>query len=192
MNLPVARMLHVGDNPLGDLGPAREAGIHSLQLKHVPEALEERRQFRATALRLLEPEVRARRAMPAGYHPVLAGLDHDEDDIDQAIGYASLGPMMHAFASWLLEKKRALETAGRTVKLAFLLRDGYLPHAATAALAGDDVGTPVYLSRFAAFAASFRDAGDIQRYLALFATSGQHEAILRQLGVDGAHADRIL
>jgi len=191
MNLPVARMLHVGDNPLADLGPAREAGIDSLQLKHVPEALEERRQFRATALRLLEPDVRARRAMPSGYHPVLAGLAH-EDDIDQAIGYASLGPMMHAFASWLLEKKRALESAGRTVKLAFLLRDGYLPHAATAALAGDDVGKPVYLSRFAAFAASFRDAGDIQRYLALFATSGQHEAILRQLGVDGAHADRIL
>jgi FMN phosphatase YigB (HAD superfamily) len=192
MNLPVARMLHVGDNPLADVGPAREAGIHSLQLKHVPDALEERRQFRATALRLLEPDVRARRAMPAGYHPVLAALEHDEGDIDQAIGYASLGPMMHAFASWLLEKKRALETDGRRVKLAFLLRDGYLPHAATAALAGDDVGKPVYLSRFAAFAASFRNAGDIRRYLALFATSGQHEAILKQLGIDAAHADRIL
>jgi FMN phosphatase YigB (HAD superfamily) len=192
LNLPVARMLHVGDNPHADLFPPQDVGIASLQLKHVPEALEERRQFRATALRLLEPDIRARRAMPAGYHPVLAGLDHDEDDIDQAIGYASLGPMMHAFASWLLEKKRALEAQGRSVKLAFLLRDGYLPHAATAALAGDDVGKPVYLSRFAAFAASFRDAGDIQRYLALFATSGQHEAVLRQLGLDGALADRIV
>lgn len=192
MNLPIARMLHVGDNPLADLGPAREAGIHSLQLKHLPEALEERRQFRATALRLIEPDVRARRAMPAGYHPVLAGIDHDESDIDQAIGYASLGVMMHAFARWLLDRKQALEAGGRRVKLAFLLRDGYLPHAAATAIGGDDVGKPVYLSRFAAFAASFRSADDIQRYLALFAASGQHEAVLKQLGVDGALADRIL
>lgn len=192
MNLPVARMLHVGDNPLADLFPARDAGIASLHLRHLPEALEARRQFRATALRLLEPDVRARRPMPASYHPVLAGMAHDEDDIDQTIGYASLGPMMHAFGSWLLAKKRALEAQGRRVKLAFLLRDGYLPHAATAALAGADIGQPVYLSRFAAFAASFRGAGDVQRYLALFATSAQHEAMLRQLGIDGAAADRIL
>ncbi|HSR66093.1 MAG TPA: HAD family hydrolase [Xanthomonadaceae bacterium] len=192
MNLPVARMLHVGDNPLADLHPARDAGIASLQLKHLPEALEARRQYRATALRLLEPEVRARRPMPAGYHPVLAGMQHDEDDIDQAIGHASLGPMMHAFASWLLERKRALEAQGRRVKLAFLLRDGYLPHAAATALAGEDVGKPVYLSRYAAFAASFRDAGDVQRYLALFAGSAQHEAMLRQLGVEDAAAGRIL
>jgi FMN phosphatase YigB (HAD superfamily) len=192
LNLPVARTLHVGDNPNADLFPARDAGIASLQLKHLPEALEERRQFRATALRLLEPDVRARRAMPAGYHPVLTGLDHDDDNIDQAIGYASIGPMMHAFGAWLLDKKRALESEGRRVKLAFLLRDGYLPHAAIAAMGADDAGRPVYLSRFAAFAASFRDAGDIQRYLALFATSGQHEPILRQLGIEGAAADRIL
>ena len=190
--LPVARMLHVGDNPLADLYPPREAGIAGLQLKHLPEALEARRQFRATALRLLEPDVRARRPMPAGYHPVLAGMQHDEDDIDQAIGYASLGPMMHAFASWLLARKQALEAQGRRVKLAFLLRDGYLPHAAATALAGADIGKPVYLSRFAAFAASFRSARDVQAYLALFAGSAQHEAMLRQLGIDGAAADRIL
>lgn len=192
LHLPVARMLHVGDNPLADLQPARDAGIASLQLKHLPEALEARRQFRATALRLLEPDVRARRPMPASYHPVLAGMTHAEDDIDEAIGHASLGPMMHAFASWLLARKRALEVQGRTVKLAFLLRDGYLPHAAATALAGADVGKPVYLSRFAAFAASFRGAEDVQRYLALFATSAQHEAMLRQLGLDGVAADRIL
>ena len=192
LHLPVARMLHVGDNPLADLHPARDAGIASLQLKHLPEALEARRQFRATALRMLEPDVRARRPMPASYHPVLAGMTHAEDDIDEAIGHASLGPMMHAFASWLLVRKRALEAQNRRVKLAFLLRDGYLPHAAATTLAGEDIGKPVYLSRFAAFAASFRGAEDVQRYLALFATSAQHEAMLRQLGIDGANADRIL
>ena len=190
--LPVARMLHVGDNPLADLGPPRAAGIASLQLKHLSEALESRRQYQATALRLLEPDIRARRGMPAGYHPVITGLATDGDDIDRAIGIASLGPMMHAFATWLLAKKQALEAEGRTVKLAFLLRDGYLPHAACEALAGATVGKPVYLSRFAAFAASFRSAEDIERYLALFATSGQYAPMLRQLGIEGAEAERTL
>lgn len=190
--LPVARMLHVGDNPLADLGPPRAAGIASLHLKHLPEALEARRQYQGTALRLLEPDVRARRAMPAGHHPVIASMDHAGGDIDAAIGHASLGPMMHAFASWLLANRRGLEADGRKVKLAFLLRDGYLPHAACEALAGTQVGKPVYLSRFAAFAASFRGAEDIERYLALFATSGQHAAMLRQLGLEGGEAERIL
>ena len=190
--LPVARMLHVGDNPLADLHPPRACGIASLHLKHLPETLEARRQYQGTAMRLLEPDVRARRGMPAGYHPVLAGLAHDEADIDQAVGYATLGPMMHAFASWLRDNTRALQAQGRPVKLAFLLRDGYLPHAACAAAAREEIGKPVYLSRFAAFAASFRDAGDIERYLALFATSGQYAAMLRQLGVDGARAERLL
>lgn len=190
--LPVARMLHVGDNPLADLGPPREAGIASLQLKHLPETLEARRQYQATALRLLEPDVCTRRPTPAGYHPVLAALEHAGDDMDQAVGYGTLGPMMHAFASWVLDNRRALEAQGRRVKLAFLLRDGYLPHAACTALAGAEVGRPVYLSRFAAFAASFRSAEDIGRYLALFATSGQYALMLRQLGIDGPDAERIL
>ena len=190
--LPVARMLHVGDNPLADLHPPRACGIAALHLKHLPEALQARRQYQGTAMRLLEPDVGARRGMPAGYHPVLAGLAHEEQDIAQAVGYATLGPMMHAFASWLLDNARALQAQGRKVKLAFLLRDGYLPHAACAAAAGEAIGKPVYLSRFAAFAASFRDAGDIERYLALFAGSGQYASMLRQLGLDGPCAERIL
>lgn len=192
LNLPVARMLHIGDNPLADLFPPRVEGIDALQLKHLPETLEARRQYQSSALRLLEPDVRSRRAMPAGYHPVLAELASDEADIDQAIGHATLGVMMHGFASWLLARKQAIEAEGRRVKLAFLLRDGYLPHAACAALAGEEVGKPVYLSRFAAFAASFRCAEDIERYLALFATSGQYAPMLRQLGIVGDVAERIL
>lgn len=192
LNLPVARMLHVGDNPLADLFPPRAEGIDALQLKHLPEALEARRQYQSIALRLLEPDVRSRRAMPAGYHPVVAELANDDGDIDKAIGHATLGAMMHAFASWLLDRKQAVEAEGRRVKLAFLLRDGYLPHAACNALAGGEVGKPVYLSRFSAFAASFRDAEDIERYLALFATSGQYATMLRQLGISGDAAEDIL
>lgn len=192
LNLPVARMLHVGDNPLADLFPPRAEGIDALQLKHLPEALEARRQYQSTALRLLEPDVRSRRAMPAGYHPVVAELATEGADNDQSIGHATLGVMMHAFASWLIARKQVIEAEGRRAKLAFLLRDGYLPHAACSALAGDEVGKPVYLSRFAAFAASFRAAEDIERYLALFGSSGQFAAMLRQLGIVGEAAERIL
>lgn len=192
LNLPVARMLHVGDNPLADVFPARAAGIACLHLQHLPEMLESRRQFAATALRLLEPSIRSERGAPAGYHPVIAGLALDGDDADRSIGIATLGPLMHAFASWLLAHREAQQSLGKRVKLAFLLRDGYLPHAAYEALSGQTDGRPVYISRFAAFAASFRDTGDIERYLALFATSGEYAAMLKQLGLQGEEGDRIL
>ncbi|MFZ5606192.1 MAG: hypothetical protein ACOY4A_03030 [Pseudomonadota bacterium] len=192
LDLPVARMLHVGDNPLADVFPARAAGIACLHLQHLPEMLESRQQFAMTALRLLEPDVRSKRGAPAGYHPVIAGLARDDDDTDRSIGIATLGPLMHAFASWLLARRNAQQSDGKRVKLAFLLRDGYLPHAAYEALSGETDGRPVYVSRFAAFAASFRDAGDIERYLALFATSGEYAAMLKQLGLQGEEGDRIL
>lgn len=192
LNLPVARMLHVGDNPLADVFPARAAGIACLHLQHLPEMLESRRQFAATALRLLEPDVRSERGVPAGYHPVIAGLALDEDTTDRSIGITTLGPLMHAFASWLLAHRNAQQSNGKRVKLAFLLRDGYLPHAAYEALSDQADGRPVYVSRFAAFAASFRDVSDIERYLALFTTSGEHVAMLKQLGLQGEEGDRIL
>ncbi|MFX8051565.1 hypothetical protein ABTK77_19730, partial [Acinetobacter baumannii] len=88
---------------------------------------------------------------------------------------------LHAFADWLLAHKRRVEAEGRSVKLAFLLRDGFLPWRACETLAGHAVGKPVYLSRFAAFAASFRSVEDIDRYLALFRGSRQFPAMLRQL-----------
>lgn len=192
LNLPVARMLHIGDNPLADVFPARTAGINCLHLKHLPERLESQREFAATALRLLEPEVRSERSMPAGYHPLIASLARDDDDADRSIGIATLGPLMHAFASWLQAHRSAQQAIGKHVKLAFLLRDGYLAHAAYEALAGQTDGRPIYLSRFAAFAASFRSAGDIERYLALFATSGEYAAMLKQLGLQDEDGERIL
>lgn len=190
LGLPVRRMLHVGDNPIADVRAPREAGIAALHLQHAPEHVVRRRHHQATALQLLAPEVRTRRPMYAAYHGVPA-LSAD-GDVAGTLGHASLGPMLHAFAHWLIEGKRALEAAGKPVKLAFLLRDGYMPWRACEAIAGEPIGRPIYLSRFASFAASFRSADDVDRYLALFLASGRFEAMLKQLQLRGTTAERIL
>ena len=59
----------------------------------------------------------------------------------------------------------ALRAEGRRVKPVFVMRDGHLPKRVCDALAGEEVGPAVSLSRFAAYAASFRTAADIDRYL---------------------------
>ncbi|MCC6440575.1 HAD family hydrolase [Thermomonas sp.] len=190
-NLPAAGMLHIGDNPTSDWFAARAAGIRGLHLRHLPAALESRLQHQSTVLRLLEPDVRSRRPMPAGYHTVQAAVGAPVG-IDQEVGYTTLGPMMHAFASWLRDCKQASLAQGRKVKMAFLLRDGYMPCEAYRALTGDMDGKPVYISRFAAFAASFRNAEDVERYLAIFSNTNMYAALLKQLGICGDEAKRII
>lgn len=190
-DLPVRQMLHVGDNPVADLRAPREAGIPALHLQHVPDAVVRQRNYQTAAMQLLAPDVRNRRPLFAPYHGVQAATVGDAD-IARTLGHTSLGPMLHAFADWLLAHKRRVEAEGRPVKLAFLLRDGFLPWRACETLAGHAVGKPVYLSRFAAFAASFRSVEDIDRYLALFLGSRRFPAMLRQLQLDGELGERIL
>lgn len=191
LGLPVRQMLHVGDNPIADVRAPREAGIPALHLQHVPDAVVRQRNYQTAAMQLLAPDVRNRRPLFAPYHGVQAATVGDAD-IARMLGHTSLGPMLHAFAHWLIDGKRALEAAGKPVKLAFLLRDGYMPWRACEAIAGEPIGRPIYLSRFASFAASFRTTDDVDRYLALFLASGQFEAMLKQLQLSGATAERIL
>lgn len=190
LRLAVRTMLHVGDNRIADFTAPRDTGIAAVHLVHSSEAVARMAEQRATALKLLDPGVHQRRALLAPYHGVQALAPHD-GDIARILGVASLGPMLHAFSSWLIDRKHACERAGRRVKLAFLLRDGYMPWRACEALAGEPVGAPIYLSRYAAFAASFRSVEDIDRYLALFVGSRHFDAMLKQLLLDGAEAAAI-
>ena len=190
--LPLEGTLHVGDNPAADFHPALQAGLAARVLWRFPERIHHQWHDQATALRLVDPEVERTRGMPSPWHAIVAGLDHEGDDGIRDLGATSLGPMMHGFAHWILEQRAAAEASGRRVRIAFLMRDGHLPWRACTALAGEEIGKPVYLSRFTAFAASLRSQEDIDRYLAMHARSRQYPTILKQLGFTGAAADEIL
>ncbi|HET6435523.1 MAG TPA: HAD family hydrolase [Xanthomonadaceae bacterium] len=190
--LSAADTLHVGDNPDADLRAPLQAGLRARVLHRFPKHVAHRMEDQGTALRLVDPEVERSRGMPSPWHAVYAQLELDGEDAARDLGQVSLGPMMHGFASWILARRREALAAGRRLKIAFLMRDGHLPWRACTALAGEEVGTPVYISRFTAFAAGFRSQEDIDRYLAMHARSRQYATLLKQFGITGAAADEIL
>ena len=175
-----ASVLHVGDSEISDLQAATAAGLRAVHLRQVGEALATQERLHAMALALVEPAIRRDRGQQRPYHGVLAGAG-PVDAPASAIGYAALGPLMHAFASYVLGEQCALERTGRRPKLLFLMRDAHLPRLACELLAGEPVGAPVRISRFAAYAASFRTRADVERYVAQFANPDYFDAMVRQL-----------
>lgn len=184
-------VLHVGDSDRADLQSASALGMRAVLLKHTDESIAAQEQMYAMALGMVEPAVRRERSLARPYHGVLASAGA-LDTPEASIGYAALGPVLHAFARFVLDEREAMAAAGERPKLLFLMRDAHLPRLACEAVAGAPVGVPVRISRFAAFAASFRTRADVERYVSQFANPDYFDAMARQLLLPANVAERVL
>ena len=182
LRVPARAVLHVGDHEAADYQAAERAGMNAFQLVHHDPAVEEVLRLQGTATSLLDPSVRHTTSLPMPFRALLAarGKAAVATPVD-ALGYAGVGPILYAFGRFVLDEIAALRAEGRRVKPVFVMRDGHLPKRVCDALAREEVGPAVSLSRFAAYAASFRTPADIDRYLALSAASGRFDAMARQL-----------
>lgn len=184
--------LHVGDNPNADLAAPLQAGLRARVLHRFPQHISEKMNDQAAALRLVDADADRVKGVANPWHSVIAQFEHDLSEPAMEVGLTSLGPMMHGFSSWIMARRREVLATGKKLKIAFLMRDGHLPWRACSALAGEEIGKPVYISRFSAFAASFRGLEDIDRYLAMHPKLRQYEIVLKQLGIAGSTAREIL
>lgn len=176
-----ARILHVGDNLEADFQAARRAGMQAVHLVQESRTAVARHGMRSAALSLLDPTVRSERPIVCPYRGVLALRPESIDGDTEDIGGSVAGSILHAFASWLtIERRRLLERNPRT-KFFFLLRDGHLPYLVYRALEPASDSYAVRISRFTAYAASFRSVEDVDRLLARFAAVERFDAVARQL-----------
>lgn len=189
--LPPRAVLHVGDHPASDLGAAHFEGLHAVQLVRHDAAVERACRTHALAMGLVAPEVRRDRSLPQPYAALFAEAVGLETPVAQ-LGFVGAGPVLYAFGHFLLRSLAELEAAGARPKPVFLLRDAFLPHRVCAELCGKEVGPLASLSRFAAYAASFRAKEDVERYLARSAGSGRLDAMARQLLIPPHVAERIV
>ncbi|HEX6272711.1 MAG TPA: HAD family hydrolase, partial [Polyangiaceae bacterium] len=186
-----ASMLHVGDHEISDLEASHRAGMSSLRLLHHEPAVEQLLRAQSIAAALVAPDIRESRGLPSPF----TGLYAAQKDLakpETLLGYAGAGPILYAFARFLVEELDELERSGARPKALFLMRDAHLPHLVADDVAGRALGTDVALSRSVAYAASFRSKDDIERYLARSAGSARIDAMARQLGLDGALAGRLI
>lgn len=182
-------VLHVGDNLNADVRGAEEAGIRAVHLLHHEGDVDAVLRMQTTAASLLMPSVRDTVGLPSPFRAVLASASGAASpDPTFLLGYASLGPILFAFGRWLAAELAELRATHSNVKPVFLMRDGYLPSRIFRIVDETESAPLVSMSRFAATAAAFRTASDIESYVADWAGSHRFADIARQLLFTDAEA----
>lgn len=182
-------ILHIGDNPAADYVGARRAGLDARHLIQFAGSTEERLRREAAAGRIMN--VRS-----AGFQPHRATLSYGEPQIEdraEALGFATLGPVLVPFARWISEEAKELAAASDgTVHKLFLLRDGHLPAAIFETLYPDQPIHRIEISRFTSNAAMMRTPAQATAFIEK-AIAGQYApSILTQLMFKPEEASAIL
>lgn len=187
-----AQVLHLGDNAVSDLTSPQRFGIRAVHLVHQdPDTTMLLRGREQAGLQLL-PELRRDVPLPSLFHAQLAACR--ESDPARRFGYVAVGPILHAFADFILREKARLGAGGKPVRLGFLLRDGWLPYRAVEALQGADgaPGSLLNISRFTALAATLDSRERIAALLVRMLGDESMEPLTRQLLLPPNLARRIL
>lgn len=173
--------LHIGDHLLADYVSAQAIGLNAVQLIHHDKRMNEIFRLQSLSGGFLDPTIRHSHSLCSPFRGVFAAADFSFDKPESAIGYASIGPIMYAFSRFICNEVKALRKKTSNVKVLFLLRDAYLPSLACEALLGEEAGKCVRISRFAAYASSFRNQEDVYRYLSENVGSFRFYDIAKQL-----------
>lgn len=181
LNVPAQSILHIGDNQNADFIAPREQQLHALHLVHHDESVSDILRMHTAYRSFTDPTVRYMQPLIHAFKGVFATADISIDKPERILGYASLGPIMYAFANYICKEVESLKEAGKQPKIAFLMRDAYLPYLACEAIQNKPLGKCIRISRFSATAASFRTPDDIDRYLSDVARSNRFPEISRQL-----------
>lgn len=174
---------HIGDHPISDYENAIKQGMHAINVEQYTSFVNEIFRMNAVIAPFVDQSIRKTRPLLQHFKKEMAQLSSHEE-VPTLIGYAVIGPLMLAFGEYIIQCITDFKNqSDRPVKVAYLLRDAYLPGKAADAISKRNFGTPVRISRFASFAASFRSVEDVDSYLAERIDSQRFHEIGKQLGL---------
>jgi len=185
LNIEPKHMVHLGDNPKADFEGARRVGAHGCHFQQFSAKTEAIiRQFE-NASSILLPHIRHTHPLLSSWRDAWAC--YVEKGTPELMSKYTLGPLFFNFSFWIRNEVMALQARGETVKLVFLMRDGYLASLSCQELALADQtlqNVPMFdleISRFVAIAASFTSRASIVNYLSEFGLTPAYREILTQL-----------
>lgn len=187
-NISAYKVLHIGDNIKADVNKPHSFGIHTLHFHQYNSEIAEVLRMQSLSSCFVDTTIRGEKSLTAPFKALLAASTVPEKTPEQ-IGYHTVGPILFAYANYIQESYQALVKQNKKVKIAYLLRDGYLPYLACKAVDETLPGNPVRISRFSAFASSFTDSASIDHYLASRIISRRYKEFCKQflLPTDLAH-----
>lgn len=123
------RATHIGDNPKADVDGARRHGLSPIHVPQASHALTSIFSRETSVAQLLRPQVSP--LLDGGMRTVrrLVAAQCGKAEPAFLLGASVLGPVMQAFDAFVGTRAAALATDGDCTRIAFLGRDGYLPHA---------------------------------------------------------------
>ena len=123
-------MFHFGDNIDADFLAPKAVNIRAAYLTPLNKKIKNLLWLQSVAALQTQPDIRHTCGMPSPYKAILFNV-YDTSKPEQLIGYASLGPILYAFARFITDKITALKQKSNKANIAFLMRDAYLPALAT-------------------------------------------------------------
>ncbi|RWF81305.1 MAG: hypothetical protein EOQ36_31240 [Mesorhizobium sp.] len=164
-----SQILHIGDNDVADAQAPRKLGVRALHFLPFDHEIADflRLQHAASSLIVFDQAAPESVVLPcySPFRPIFAVANLRPYAPETVIGYMSFGPVLYAYARFLMDEVETLQQQGKRVKVFFLLRDAYLLSAACEAYARKPVGKLVRLRKFHAIAASFKTRADVDYYL---------------------------
>lgn len=183
--VPASQLLHIGDNNIADVQAPRKLGVRTLHFlpfdREVTDFL--RLQHAASSLIIFE-EAAPKSVMLPCYSPfraIFSVANLQPYAPETVIGYMSFGPVLYAYARFLMDEVESLEQQGKRVRVFFLLRDAYLLSAACEAYARKPIGKLVRIRKFLAIASSFKTRADVDYYLSRIHPESNNHATAKQL-----------
>jgi len=137
-NVPAGAILHIGDNPVGDIKKAKAKGLRAALLPSARNLAKQALAQRKISMAVFDKSFMLRAVLSQFSNKYLDGISArqlvDEGADQRArfelistrteLGYLVLGPMMYAFSSWIIDQALAEEKS----QILFFARDCVLPY----------------------------------------------------------------
>ncbi len=187
-----SQLLHIGDHPISDVDRPTQYGINTAHFIQYEKSISEILRMAPVVAPYLDDSIRKNRSLTLPFKDLFAAQLGKDSTAASIIGYSTIGPILLAFAEYLHHTIDALSVPCEKIKVGFLLRDAYLPARAYQERYQSNIGKAIRVSRFSAFAASFRTEADIDSYLAGNLDSLRFKEIGKQLGLSTEQTDRCI
>lgn len=166
LKLAPEAILHIGDNPVADVGGVAPFGVNTVHLQQFTEASRQRLRLEAAIDGMIHPLLSANVARALPHRAAISHIEPQVEDAAERLGLTTLGPIFHGYERWLQDEAADLAREhGGTVHWLFMMRDGHLARLVHAQEKPDQTCHAIEISRFTAAAAALRDDAALTRFL---------------------------
>ncbi|KHS87004.1 MULTISPECIES: hypothetical protein [Pectobacterium] len=154
-------IFHAGDNFYADFKKPSEVGVNAFHYMQNEKTIMHIMEQRRIAASLLFPDYQHVKAVPSLFHSWYSSYARNTLTVENVLGFTVLGPALFGFCKHINKQSKK----NVNVKLAFLMRDGYMPKLAYDAMYPSDITYSLRISRLTSISSSFSCKKDIEDYL---------------------------